>query len=73
MTYYRVKKGYGGSRRWCFTPKGGTSINGEYIEDELYTATEVKKMRLLGYAEILEKVETPKSKTYFCFGARFSS
>lgn len=73
MRYYRVKKGCGGSTRWSFHPGGGTAISGQYVENELYTMTEIKKLRLFGYANILEPVEIPKNRIFWSFGVRFES
>lgn len=65
MTYYRVRKEYDNF------PKHPKILNGEIlIGNELYTEKEFNKLPFV-YAAAFERVEIPKNKTYFFFGARF--
>ena len=70
MTYYRVKPEYDNERRFTFARGGGLSIDGIFVGNELYTARELNKY--LGAFRYVERVEIPKSRIYFCFGARFA-
>ena len=61
MKYYKVKPEADNKRQ----------KNGDiYIANELYTVKEVEKLSL--NKSFLQLVEIPKSKIYFCFGARFA-
>lgn len=66
MTYYRVRKEYDNfpknpKIRSCDILIGG----------ELYTKKEFNKLPFI-YAGAFERVEIPKSQTYWFFGARFA-
>ena len=61
MVYYEVLKQFDQKRR-------GNTI---YIQNELYTENEVKKLNL--NKSYLQKVEYPKNKSYRFFGARFNA
>lgn len=69
MLYYRVKPEHDQKTRFAFSRGGGLNIDGIFIKDELYTPKEIKKY--LGGCAYCDKVEIPKSKIYFFFGARF--
>lgn len=65
MTYYRVKQSYDQA------PKNPRYRDGNvFIAGELYTARELDKLPFI-YAGAFEKVEIPRTKTYWFFGARF--
>lgn len=70
MVYYRVKPEYDNARRFTYARGGGLSIDGIYVGNELYTARELEKY--CGAFQYVERVEVPKSKIYFFFGARFA-
>lgn len=70
MIYYKVKPEHDQKTRFKFHRGGGLTPDGIFVKNELYTIREIKKY--LGYAAICEKVEIPKNKTYFFFGARFA-
>lgn len=65
MIYYRVRKEYD---QFPKNPKvrDGNILVGE----ELYTEAEFNQLPFI-YAGAFERVEVPKSRTYFFFGARF--
>ncbi len=60
MTYYRVRKEFDQKK----LPKFDF-----LIANELYTARERKKLPISD--EAFEKINIPKNKTYWFFGARF--
>ena len=65
MIYYRVRKEYDQM------PKNPSVRDGNIlVADELYTTTEFNKLPFI-YAGAFERVEIPKSRTYWLFGARF--
>lgn len=68
MIYYRVRREYDNF------PKNPINRDGDIlIGGELYTEKEFNKLPLyLVYAGAFERVEIPKSKIYWCFGARFA-
>lgn len=67
MMYYKVKPEYDNVYK---NPK---IHNGDIlIGNELYTKKEFNKLPFK-YAGAFERVEIPKNKTYFFFGARFAS
>lgn len=70
MTYYRIKKQYDNKRRYIRNNHGQRVPNGILIANELYTPAEYKKLSIC--PDWVEKVEIPKSKIYFFFGARFA-
>lgn len=70
MTYYRVKKQYDNIMRKRWTGKRFV-FDGYYIQNELYTPSEMKKLKLANPESIFDKVEIKKTKTYWFFGARF--
>ena len=62
MIYFKFKQDF-------FDYKNNVS----YVKDELVTEKEfLRKKYILNYDELLfiEKIELPKNKTYFFFGAR---
>lgn len=71
MLYYKVKPEHDQKTRFRFHRGGGLEIDGIFIQNELYTARELKKY--LGAVQICDIVEIPKSKIYWLFGARFSN
>lgn len=70
MIYYRVKPENDQKTRFKFHRGGGLEIDGIFVKNELYTAREIKKYP--GAVSYCERVEIPKSKVYFFFGARFA-
>lgn len=70
MIYYRVKKEFDQKPLFKFRRGGGLEIVGFAIADELYTQSEMKTY--CGLTAFCERVEIPKSKIYFFFGARFA-
>ena len=69
MLYYKVKPENDNKRRFKFKRGGGLILDGIFIENELYTANEIKKYP--GAVAFCDRVEIPKNKIYFFFGARF--
>lgn len=69
MTYYRIKPQYDNKRRYTWNNHGQGVENGILIGNELYTPREFGKLSIC--PEWVERVEIPKSKIYFFFGARF--
>lgn len=70
MKYYRVLPEYDQKTRWKFARGGGLTMDGIYIKNELYTQREL--LKYLDYSSYVVPVYIPKSKVYFCFGARFA-
>ena len=70
MLYYRVKPENDNKKRFKFKRGGGLILDGIYVKNELYTPAEIKKY--LGAVSYCERVEIPKNKIYFFFGARFA-
>lgn len=66
MTYYRVRKEYDNLPRNPRMRDGNILIGGE-----LYTEKELNKLPYI-YAGAFDRVEVPKSQTYWFFGARFA-
>lgn len=65
MIYYRVRKEYGNF------PKNPRIRDGNIlVAEELYTEREFNELPFV-YAGAFERVEIPKSRTYWFFGARF--
>ena len=65
MIYYRVRKEYDNF------PKNPKVHDGNIlVANELYTEKEFNKLPFV-YAGAFERVEIPKSETYWFFGARF--
>ena len=71
MKYYRVKPEFGGTTAFRFHRGGGLCVVGQYIANELYTATELKRRGDCLYMHYMECVNIPKTKTFLSFGARF--
>ena len=70
MKYYKAKKFYDKHRyndRKVLNDCKLTTL----IEDELFTACEVKKFKIP--FEALQEVEVKRSDTHHCFGARFKN
>lgn len=66
MTYYRVRKEYDNF------PKNPKIRNCDIlIGGELYTKKEFNRLPFI-YAGAFERIEIPKSQTYWFFGARFA-
>ena len=71
MRYYRVKPEFDNFRLWR---------NGKYagilVANQLYTEKELEKRRVLFCRRVrfdmFERVEVPKNKVYWFFGARFA-
>lgn len=66
MLYYRVKKAYDQKHK---NPK--VRDGNILVADELYTPSEVRKLVHLNIDQVFDKVEVPKTRTYWFFGARF--
>lgn len=71
MKYYRVKPQYDNKVRYKWNNHGQGVPDSILIANELYTPKEFE--RLANYPAWFELVEIPKSKIYFCFGARFAA
>lgn len=67
MTYYRVRKEYDQFPKNPKIRDGNILVGGE-----LYTEKEFNQLPFV-YAGAFEKVEIPKSQTYWFFGARFQA
>lgn len=65
MIYYQVRKEYDNVPKNPKVHDGNILIGGE-----LYTEKEFNRLPHI-YNGAFEKVEVPKHKTYWCFGARF--
>ena len=65
MTYYRVRKEFDQHRKYPSKPRNCDIL----IADELYTENERKQLKITD--EAFERIEIPKSQTYWFFGARF--
>ena len=70
MKYFKVKPEFDQRARYTMARGGGLNWDSIFIANELYTSAELK--RYPGAAQYVEPVEIPKSKIYFCFGARFA-
>ena len=66
MIYYRVKPQYDQKRK---DPMSARRCN-FLVAHELYTESERKKMPKVS-SDAFERVEIPKTRTYWFFGARF--
>ena len=65
MTYYRVRKEYDQM------PKNPRVRDGNIlVANELYTEVEFNKLPYI-YAGAFERIEIPKSQTFWFFGVRF--
>lgn len=73
MVYYRVKKRWDNATRFRYIGSSNLriTIDGAFIGGELYTPAE--RSRLAAHDKVFDKVELSSRKTYWCFGARFSS
>ncbi|SCJ99954.1 Uncharacterised protein [uncultured Eubacterium sp.] len=71
MKYYRVKPQYDNKVRYKWNNHGQGVPDSILIANELYTPKEFE--RLANCPAWFELVEIPKSKIYFCFGARFAA
>ena len=73
MKYYRVKKEFNGTERLIkrdyIFGKSIFKYDGEYVRDELYTPSEIKKFD--NGLKVTEEINIPKTKTYWFFGCRF--
>ena len=66
MIYYRVRQSYDQM------PKNPRIHDGDIlVGGELYTEKELDKLPFI-YAAAFERIEIPKSQTYWFFGARFA-
>ena len=70
MIYYRVRKEYGGKVRLAMR-NGKLYTTGQYIANELYTESELKRGHYWRYEGYMKKIDIPSSKTYKMFGVRF--
>ncbi len=67
MLFYRIRKEYDQF------PKNPKIRDGNiYIGGELYTTLEFNKLPYI-YAGAYEKIDIPKNKTFWSFGARFEA
>lgn len=71
MKYYRVKPQYDNKVRYKWNNHSQGVPDSILIANELYTPKEFE--RLTNCPLWFEVVEIPKSKIYFCFGARFAA
>ena len=65
MIYYRVRKEYD-----QFPQNPSVRDGNILVANELFTEAEFNKLPYV-YAGAFERVDIPKSKTYWCFGVRF--
>lgn len=65
MIYYRVRKEYDN-----FPQNPKVHDGNILVANELYTEAEFNKLPFV-YAGAFERIEIPKSQTYWFFGARF--
>ena len=65
MIYYRVRKEYD-----QFPQNPSVRDGNILVADELYTTAEFNKLPFV-YAGAFERVEIPKNRTYWFFGARY--
>lgn len=65
MKYYKVLSQYD-----QFYKNSRVHDDKIYIQDELYTETEIKKQNL--NTRYMEIIEIPKNKTYWFFGCRYA-
>ena len=65
MTYYRVRKEYD-----QFPQNPSVRDGNILVANELFTESEFNKLPFV-YAGAFERIEIPKSQTYWFFGARF--
>lgn len=65
MVYYMVKDEMDGKHRKLANHK----IEGEWISGELLTPAEIRKF--YNWEQVVTKIITKKTNTYWCFGARF--
>lgn len=65
MTYYRVRKEFDQKRKHPMNPRNCDFL----IAHELYTESERKQLKITD--EAFERIEIPKTQTYWFFGARF--
>lgn len=70
MVYYRVLANIDNKPRFKYKRGGGLEIDGFFVAGELYTPRE--KAKYCEHLANFERVEIPKSKIYFFFGARFA-
>ena len=71
MKYYRVKPEHDNKKRYKWNNHMQAVPAGILVENELYTATECKKLAIP--PTWFEEVEIKKTETYICFGARFEA
>lgn len=76
MVYYSVKPQYDQLPRYRINRDGQMEWDSIFIANELYTEKELTKLystHVIGFSrdKLFSKIECPKSKTYWCFGARF--
>ena len=73
MHYYRVKPEYDQKQRIKNSRYSIKRVpDGIFVANELYTAGELDKFYLISEQwNWFEHIEIPKSKVYWCFGARF--
>lgn len=67
MKYFKTPERLDGKRVILDAKKGQYF---EFVANELFTAGELKRMRL--NADAFEVVEVPRNRVYFSFGVRFS-
>jgi hypothetical protein len=70
MIYYRVKPEYDNKPRFKERPDHRLRQDGILVANELYTERE--RAKIMNGDWMFERVEIPKSKIYFFFGARFA-
>lgn len=68
MTYFRVRKEFAQRRKFRNNPKNCDFL----IAHELYTKAERKQLTEIP-DKAFERIEIPKSKIYWFFGARFEN
>lgn len=71
MTYYKVKPDYDNYDKAVFTKSGKIKFDGFLVGNELYTEKEFEKIATSVCK--FDIVHVSKNKTYWFFGARFST
>ena len=69
MIYYRVKEAYDNAPRYYERPTHQLRQSGILVGNELYTERE--RAKIMNGDWMFDRVEVPKNKVYFFFGARF--
>ena len=69
MLYYRVKKEFDNYPRYAYNNRGFLTIDSALVAGELYTELERQHVAVKDF--VFEKIDIPKTRTYWNFGVRF--